>query len=83
MSRIHLTIKYDDLTREFRREIWKSELSKARTAQGPASVGLDELQEMIKSPLNGREVSIWRHLIVIHQLTVNRLRTLLLLRALL
>lgn len=37
MSRIHLIIKYDDLIKEFRREIWNSQLSKT------ASVGLDEL----------------------------------------
>lgn len=57
MSRIHLTIKYKDLTREFRREIWKNLLSKARTAQGPAIIGYDKLQQLDNFSLNGREVS--------------------------
>ena len=61
MSRIHLTIKYEGLTREFRRAVWKNQLSKARTAQGPAIVVYDELQHLDKLSLNGREVSPWQH----------------------
>lgn len=57
MSRIHLTIKYEDLTREFRRAVWKTQFSKARTAQGAAIVGNDELQQLDNFSLNGREVS--------------------------
>ena len=57
ISRIHLTIKYKDLTKEFRREIWKNLLSKAQTFQGPPIVGDDELQLIENFPLNGREVS--------------------------
>ncbi|KAI9035001.1 uncharacterized protein KD926_004828 [Aspergillus affinis] len=49
MNCIHLTIKYDDLTREFRREVWKSHLSRATTVQGHTSVGSDELQVLIKN----------------------------------
>ncbi|KZF22636.1 hypothetical protein L228DRAFT_131240 [Xylona heveae TC161] len=56
MSRIHLTIKYEDLTREFRREIWEHSLSKAHTVQGPAVVKLDELQQLDNIRLNGREI---------------------------
>lgn len=57
ISRIHLTIKYKGLTREFRREIWKNLLSKAQTIQGPAKVAEDELQLLDNFSLNGREVS--------------------------
>ncbi|KAJ6122759.1 hypothetical protein N7512_005224, partial [Penicillium capsulatum] len=56
ISRIHLTIKYKGLTREFRREIWKNLLSKAQTIQGPAIVGQDELQLLDNFSLNGREI---------------------------
>ncbi|KAJ5091678.1 ATPase AAA-type [Penicillium alfredii] len=56
MSRIYLTIKYEGLTREFRREIWKNLLSKAQTVQGPAMVGHDELQLLDNFSLNGREI---------------------------
>ena len=57
ISRIHLTIKYDDLTRDFRREIWENLLSKARTTQGPAIVEDDEFKQLEDLPLNGREAS--------------------------
>ena len=71
-SRIHQTIKYGDLTREFRREVWKKQLSRAKTVQGPASVGLDELQDLVDSPLNGREVSLRKNLYFHYLLTINR-----------
>lgn len=57
ISRTYLTIKYQGLTRDFRREIWKNLLSKAQTIQGPATVGHDELQLLDNFSLNGREVS--------------------------
>ena len=57
ISRMHLTIMYEGLTREFRREVWENQLSKACTVQGPAIVGHDELQQLDKFSLNGREVS--------------------------
>ncbi|KAI2706541.1 hypothetical protein CBS147372_452 [Penicillium roqueforti] len=56
ISRIHLTIKYEDLTTEFRREIWRTYLSKANTVQGPAIVGPNELQFLDNLSLNGREI---------------------------
>ncbi|KAJ5161042.1 hypothetical protein N7492_006434 [Penicillium capsulatum] len=56
INRTHLTIKYQGLTRDFRREVWKNLLSKAQTIQGPAIVGDDELQLLENFPLNGREI---------------------------
>ncbi|KAJ6061001.1 hypothetical protein N7444_001697 [Penicillium canescens] len=56
LSGIHLTIKYDGLTAKFRREIWTNLLSKAHTAQGPPVVGQDELQQLDKFSLNGRDI---------------------------
>ncbi|KAJ6046919.1 hypothetical protein N7444_008173 [Penicillium canescens] len=56
LSRIHMTIKYDGLTAKFRREIWTNLLSKAHTAQGPPVVGQDELQQLDKFSLNGRDI---------------------------
>lgn len=50
-------IKYEDLTTEFRREIWKSQLSRPCTIQGPAIVGPNELQKLDNFSLNGRAVS--------------------------
>ena len=57
ISWIHLTIKYQGLTRDFQREIWKNLLSKAQTIQGPTIVGHDELQWLDNFSLNRREVS--------------------------
>ncbi|KAJ5181212.1 hypothetical protein N7491_000767 [Penicillium cf. griseofulvum] len=56
ISRIHLTIKYEGLTREFRREIWKTQLTKARTVQGSAIVEDDVLKQLDNLSLNGREI---------------------------
>ena len=53
----YTVLKYQGLTRDFRREVWKNLLSKAQTIQGPAIVGDDELQLLENFPLNGREVS--------------------------
>lgn len=44
LSRIHLTIEYEDLTREFCRDLWSTFLSRARTMQGPAVVEEHDLQ---------------------------------------
>lgn len=38
LSRIHLIIEYENLTREFRRDLWSTFLSKTCTMQGPAVV---------------------------------------------
>lgn len=56
LSRIHLTIEYEGLTREFRRDLWSTFLSKARTMQGPAVVEEQELRRLESLALNGREV---------------------------
>ncbi|KAJ5340225.1 hypothetical protein N7541_009349 [Penicillium brevicompactum] len=56
LSRIHLTIEYEGLTREFRTGLWTTFLSKARTIQGPAVVEEDDIQRLGSLALNGREI---------------------------
>ncbi|RAK94951.1 P-loop containing nucleoside triphosphate hydrolase protein [Aspergillus ibericus CBS 121593] len=56
LSRIHLAIEYEDLTREFRRDLWSTFLSKARTMQGPAVVEERDLRRLESLALNGREI---------------------------
>ncbi|KAJ6039290.1 uncharacterized protein N7446_014038 [Penicillium canescens] len=56
LSRIHLTIEYENLTREFRRDLWSIFLSKACTMQGPALVEEYELRRLETLTLNGREI---------------------------
>jgi SpoVK/Ycf46/Vps4 family AAA+-type ATPase len=57
LSRIHLKIKYPELTQNARRNIWESFLSGARTLQGPATVDPSELEHLASMKLNGREAS--------------------------
>ncbi|KAJ5257472.1 hypothetical protein N7524_009028 [Penicillium chrysogenum] len=54
--RIHLIIEYENLTREFRRDLWSTFLSKACTMQGPAIVEEHELRRLESLALNGREI---------------------------
>ena len=58
LSRIHLIIEYENLTREFRRDLWSTFLSKACTMQGPAIVEEHELRRLESLALNGREVGV-------------------------
>lgn len=59
LSRIHLIIEYENLTREFRRDLWSTFLSKACTMQGHAVVEEHELRQLESLALNGREVCVW------------------------
>lgn len=56
ISRIHLVIKYKDLSKRFRRDLWSTFLARARTFQGPAMTEECDLQRLERLELNGREV---------------------------
>ncbi|KAJ5343369.1 uncharacterized protein N7506_003193 [Penicillium brevicompactum] len=56
LSRTHLIIEYQDLTRDFRRGLWSTFLAKARKMQGPAVVEEDDIQHLESLALNGREI---------------------------
>lgn len=74
LSRIHLTIKYEGLTREFRTGLWTTFLSKARTIRGPAVVEEDDIHRLGSLALNGREVS-YQILSIYHLLTaINQIK---------
>lgn len=57
LSRIHLKMKYPELTLDSRRSIWKNFLAEARTSQGPAILERGELDQLASMKLNGREAS--------------------------
>jgi hypothetical protein len=57
LSRIHLTLKYGALGIDTRRGIWKSFLETATTIKGKAIYTRNELDELVRKELNGREVS--------------------------
>ncbi|KAJ5654994.1 ATPaseAAA-typecore [Penicillium lividum] len=56
LSRIHQKVKYDNLTKDARREIWSYFLSKANTHQGPATVRDSQLRRLESMALNGRDI---------------------------
>jgi hypothetical protein len=58
LSRAHLNIEYENLTGEFRRDLWSTFLSKACTMKGPAVVEEHELQQLESLALYGREVGV-------------------------
>ncbi|TRM67024.1 P-loop containing nucleoside triphosphate hydrolase protein [Schizophyllum amplum] len=53
-SRIHVALKYNDLTEESRRTVWKSFLTKL--GPGKADLSEAEYDELQKSDLNGRQI---------------------------
>jgi hypothetical protein len=63
LSRIHLMLRYDDLSKDAGRKIWERFIERARTSQGSAKVKPDELNRLVNSKLNGRQVS---YLLCIH-----------------
>ncbi|KAL4923408.1 ATP-binding protein [Aspergillus undulatus] len=58
LSRIHLKIKYPELTQGARRNIWISFLAEARTSQGPAKIERSELEHLASMKFNGREATL-------------------------
>ena len=56
LSRIRLIVKYKVLTKEFRRDLWSTFLSKACTMQGPALVEEHDVRRLESLALNGREI---------------------------
>jgi hypothetical protein len=56
LSRIHLIVKYKDLSREFRGGLWSTFLARARTVRGPAMIEEHDLRRLESLSLNGREV---------------------------
>lgn len=58
LSRITLKIKYQDLTRDARREIWEYFLSKANTPKGSSIIRDSDLERLEGLELNGREVCL-------------------------
>jgi len=63
LSRIHLMLRYDNLSKDAGKKIWERFIEQARTPQGPAKVKPDELKRLVNSKLNGRQVS---YLLCIH-----------------
>ncbi|OJD27255.1 hypothetical protein ACJ73_01355 [Blastomyces percursus] len=71
LSRIHYKLKYEDLGREFRRDVRRSFLSKSQTHQGSAQVSNDELHKLEGLDLSARDVGCKASTFHISTLTVS------------
>lgn len=74
LSRIHLIIEYEDLSKEFRRGLWSTFLARARTMHGPALVEEHDLRRLESLALNGREVGSRAPLCTSHLLTAGQIK---------
>lgn len=61
-SRVHMTIPYQENGPNGRRQIWKAFLDKAVTPKGSARVSDRDLDNLVASKLNARQVSPSRHI---------------------
>ena len=59
-SRIHLALPYRNLEQSARMRVWRSFLSKARTAKGATACPEEDIERLARKVLNGREVSCSR-----------------------
>ena len=56
ISRVHITLRYDDLDKDTKEQIWRQFLDRANTRQGPADVSRSELKSLNAGKYNGRQV---------------------------
>ncbi|KAF8847944.1 hypothetical protein BDZ45DRAFT_606652, partial [Acephala macrosclerotiorum] len=56
LSRIHLMLRYDDLRKDARMQVWEDFLSRAITSSGEADVTDKELDQLASNKFNGRQV---------------------------
>jgi SpoVK/Ycf46/Vps4 family AAA+-type ATPase len=57
LSRIHLKLRYGHLNKDVRMTVWKIFVKKANTPSGAVEISEQELEELVKKCLNGRQVS--------------------------
>jgi SpoVK/Ycf46/Vps4 family AAA+-type ATPase len=58
LSRTHLMLRYDDLTKEARKQVWGNFLSRAITSFGKAQITDKELDQLASNKFNGRQVRL-------------------------
>ncbi|KAK5069381.1 hypothetical protein LTR51_008631 [Lithohypha guttulata] len=56
-SRIHMPLKYEELTESARKKVWKGHLAKAVTKNGGPKCSVNDLDRLARKPLNGREIT--------------------------
>jgi hypothetical protein len=60
LSRTHLMLRYDNLTKEERKQVWGNFLSRAITSFGKAHITNKELDRLASNKFNGRQVSYFK-----------------------
>jgi hypothetical protein len=63
LSRIHITLRYDDLDLTTKEQIWRQFLNQASTDQGPVEVNDSELKDLVGTKFNGRQVLVHLNLL--------------------
>ncbi len=56
LSRIHLLLRYENLSKNARKIICPSFLKKTQTQKGAATIGPKHLESLMEAELNGRQV---------------------------
>ena len=56
LSRIHVMLRYGDLTKDSGRKVWKQFIATVNTSQGRARISNAELERLVSTKLNGRQV---------------------------
>ena len=56
ISRIHLLLRYDSLDRDAKMALWRKFLERANTPQGKVRLSNKELERLVSSNFNGRQV---------------------------
>jgi hypothetical protein len=56
LSRIHVILRYGDLIKDSGKKVWKQFIAIAKKSQGEVRISSTELQRLVSSKLNGRQV---------------------------
>jgi len=56
LSRIHVMLRYDDLSKDAGKKVWEKFIERAITSQGPAVISSEEFKRLVNSKLNGRQI---------------------------
>jgi len=56
LSRIHVMLRYGDLSKAAGKKIWELFFKTSNTSQGPPRISDEELKRLVNSKLNGRQV---------------------------
>ena len=60
LSRIHILLKYHESGVGVRSQIWKHILHRAHTSQGGAVIARKEMERLVTTEFNGRQVGLLR-----------------------